>query len=128
MVERAADAQIGRVFHALAHDARRDMLARLAAGDLTVSDLAGPLNMTLAAASKHIKVLEEAGLLRRSVVGRTHVCRLNAAPLAVAHEWLSFYERFWSDRLEVLAGLIESMETIDAQEVEKGNNDDAIER
>lgn len=83
------------------------MLARLAGGELTVGDLAGPLEMTLAAASKHIKVLEEAGLLRRSVVGRHHVCRLNAAPMAAAHEWMRFYERFWSDRLDALAGLVE---------------------
>ena len=72
------------VFRALAHSARRDMLRRLAVSDLTVSELAEPLAMSLAAASKHVQVLERAGLLRRTVIGRRHVCSLESAPLAAA--------------------------------------------
>jgi DNA-binding transcriptional ArsR family regulator len=103
MVEYVAD--MDRVFHALANDARRDMLGRLAAGELTVGQLAGPLTMSLAAASKHVQVLERAGLVDRSVRGRQHICRLNPAPLESAFSWLRFYERFWHDRLDALASL-----------------------
>ena len=67
------------VFHALAHDTRRAMLRRLAGGELTVGELAEPLAMSLAAASKHVQVLERAGLLHRTVRGRRHVCRLGPA-------------------------------------------------
>ena len=93
------------MFHALAHGARRDMLGRLADRELTVGELAAPFSMSLAAASKHVRVLEAAGLVRRTVVGRQHVCRLEAAPLATAAEWLAFYERHWSERLDALGAL-----------------------
>ena len=93
------------VFHALAHGARRDMLGRLAGHDLTVGELAEPLAMSLAAASKHIKVLERAGLVERTVEGRRHVCRLDAAPLASTSQWLRFYERYWTERLDALEAL-----------------------
>ena len=93
------------VFHALAHDARRAMLRRLAGGELTVGELAEPLAMSLAAASKHVQVLERAGLLHRTVAGRRHVCRLRAAPLAAAEAWLRWYEPLWNDRLDALAHL-----------------------
>ena len=93
------------VFHALAHGARRDMLGRLADRALTVGELAEPLSMSLAGASKHIKVLEHAGLVRRKVEGRRHVCRLDVAPLASASAWLQFYERHWRDRLDALQTL-----------------------
>lgn len=82
------------------------MLRELAAGERTVGQLAAPLAMSLAAASKHIKALEAAKLIRREVKGRTHVCHLAAGPLAGAHEWLSFYERYWTDRLDELERLI----------------------
>jgi DNA-binding transcriptional ArsR family regulator len=95
------------VFHALAHDVRREMLHRLAAGELTVGALAEPLTMSLAAASKHVKVLERAGLVRLTVDGRRHVCRLEPAALASASAWLRFYERYWSERLDALEGLFD---------------------
>jgi DNA-binding transcriptional ArsR family regulator len=98
------------VFHALAHHARRDMVDRLAGRELTVGELAAPLAMSLAAASKHIKVLESAGLVRRTVDGRRHVCRLDAAPLASASAWLSHYERFWTERLDALETMFEEEE------------------
>ena len=71
-----------------------------------MSQLAEPFPISLAAASKHIKVLENAGMIRREVRGRTHLCRLEPGPLASAHEWLGFYERFWTDRLDVLDRLL----------------------
>jgi len=96
------------VFHALAHDARRAMLARLATGDLTVGELAEPFSMSLEAASKHVRVLEQAGLVRRTIEGRRHICRLSAAPLASAYSWIRFYERFWNARLNALEELFAS--------------------
>jgi DNA-binding transcriptional ArsR family regulator len=99
-------AVMNEVFHALAHEARREMLGRLATRELTVGELAQPLAMSLAAASKHVKVLERAGLVRRTVDGRRHVCRLDATPFASASDWLSTYERFWNERLDVLEGLL----------------------
>jgi DNA-binding transcriptional ArsR family regulator len=95
------------VFHALSHSARRAMLRRLSAGDLTVGELAEPLTMSFAAASKHVKVLENAGLVRRTVTGRRHVCRLEPGPLADATSWLRFYERHWTERLDALEALFE---------------------
>jgi DNA-binding transcriptional ArsR family regulator len=92
------------VFHALGDGTRRHMLRALAQGERTVGELAEPFSMSLAAASKHVKALEVVGLLRREVRGRTHVCHLEPGPLASAQEWLRFYERFWTDRLDLLEG------------------------
>jgi len=97
--------EIDAVFHALAHPARREMLGRLADRDRTVGELASPFEMSLAAASKHVKVLEEAGLVHRTVAGRRHVCRLAPKPLGKASEWLRFYERFWSQSLDNLEAM-----------------------
>src|SRR5689334_24841808 len=94
------------VFHALGDATRRQMLRELAGGERTVGQLAEPFAISLAAASKHIKALESAGLIRREVRGRTHVCRLDPGPLASAHEWLNFYERFWTSRLDLLEQLL----------------------
>src|ERR1700684_4338443 len=98
--------RLDAVFHALGDATRRRMLRELAGGERTVGQLAEPFAISLAAASKHIKALENAGLIRREVRGRTHLCRLDPGPLASAHEWLSFYERFWTDRLDVLERLL----------------------
>jgi DNA-binding transcriptional ArsR family regulator len=98
--------RIDTVFQALSDATRRRMLHELAAGERTVGQLAEPHAMSLAAASKHIKVLESAGLIRREIHGRTHLCRLEAGPLADAHQWLAFYERFWTGRLDVLDRLL----------------------
>jgi DNA-binding transcriptional ArsR family regulator len=94
------------VFHALGDATRRRMLAHLAVGERTVGQLAAPFDMSLAAASKHVKALENAGLIRREVRGRTHLCFLDPGPLATAHEWLGHYERFWTARLDVLERLL----------------------
>jgi DNA-binding transcriptional ArsR family regulator len=90
------------VFRALGDRTRRDMLRRLAAGERTISELAEPLDMSFAAASKHVRVLERAGLVHRNVRGRTHHCRLETARLAEAQQWLGFYQRFWMDRFAAL--------------------------
>jgi DNA-binding transcriptional ArsR family regulator len=98
--------QMNSIFHALGDATRRQMIRDLADGERSVSELAQPFSISLAAASKHIKVLESAGLIRREVRGRTHMCRLEPGPLASAHEWLSFYERFWTERLDALERLL----------------------
>src|SRR3982074_3182158 len=104
MVELQAP-QLNSIFHALGDATRRRMLRELAGGERTVSQLAEPFAISLAAASKHIKALENAGLIRREVRGRTHLCRLDPGPLASAHQWLTFYESFWTGRLDVLERL-----------------------
>ena len=96
------------VFRALADRTRRAMLQSLAAGERTISELAEPHEMSLANASKHVRVLERAGLIHRSVRGRNHHCRLDAAGLAEAEQWLAFYQRFWPERLAALDRLLES--------------------
>ena len=103
--------RLDTVFHALGDATRRRMLRELAAGERTVGQLAEPFPISLAAASKHIKALENAGLVRREVRGRTHLCRLDPGPLASAHEWLNFYERFWTDRLDMLERLLREEDT-----------------
>lgn len=100
------ESTLDAVFRALADPTRRRMLARLTQGERTVGELAEPFAMSLAAASKHIRALEAAALVDREVRGRRHVCRLNAAPLSAASDWLRHYERFWSGRLDQLEQLL----------------------
>jgi DNA-binding transcriptional ArsR family regulator len=114
MVELSAPS-LDAVFHALGDPTRRRMLSNLAAGERSVGELAAPFEISLAAASKHIKALERAGLVRRDVRGRTHVCRLEAGPLGGAHEWLSHYQRFWTDRLDILEGLLRQEDAYKSQ-------------
>jgi DNA-binding transcriptional ArsR family regulator len=103
--------QLDTVFHALGDPTRRKMLRALAGGERTVGQLAEPFAISLQAASKHIKALESAGLIRREVRGRTHLCRLEPGPLASAHDWLSFYERFWNERFDLLERLLRDEDT-----------------
>ena len=100
------ESRLDAVFHALGDPTRRLMLQRLAQGEQTVGQLADPFSMSLAAASKHIKALEGAGLISRIVRGRTHMCHLNAGPLRIADEWLRYYESFWTTRLDRLEELL----------------------
>ncbi len=94
------------VFHALSDPTRRAMVRQLAEHERTVSDLASPYDMSLAAASKHIRVLERAKLIERTVRGRTHICKLNPKGLSRVHKWLSYYERFWTQKLDALETLL----------------------
>ncbi|HEU4991700.1 MAG TPA: metalloregulator ArsR/SmtB family transcription factor [Luteimonas sp.] len=94
------------MFQALSDPTRRAMLGDLADGPRTVGELAAPFDISLAGASKHIQVLERAGLVRREVQGRVHTCHLDAAPLHAGAEWLRHYERFWNRRLDVLEALM----------------------
>src|SRR4051794_20077049 len=113
------DDQLSSVFAALADPTRRAILARLAAGEATVSELAEPFDMSLPAVSKHLKVLERAGLITRGRSAQWRPCRLEAAPLADATQWLERYRTFWEgsfDRLE------EHLR--DLQKLGKGQGDD----
>lgn len=107
MVEQQVD-ELSRVFRALGDPTRREMLHRLVSGERTVSELAEPFRMSLSAASKHIRVLERAGLIRRKVEGRTHRCRLEPGRLKEVHAWLLRYERYWAERLDELEALLEA--------------------
>jgi DNA-binding transcriptional ArsR family regulator len=95
--------QLDIVFGALADPTRRAILARLAGGEATVTELAAPFAMSLPAVSKHLKVLERAGLISRGRNAQQRPCRLEAAPLASVAEWVHTYRRFWEgsfDRLD----------------------------
>jgi DNA-binding transcriptional ArsR family regulator len=104
MVEQFA--HLDAVFHALADPTRRAMLGQLAERELTIGELATPFSMSFAGASKHVRVLENAGLVTRTIRGRTHLCRLQAARLAEADAWLRRYERFWNEKLDRLESLL----------------------
>jgi DNA-binding transcriptional ArsR family regulator len=110
------DQNLDDVFHALADPTRRAMLKSLSQSRHTVGELAEPFAISLAAASKHIKVLERAGLVRRNIEGRTHICRLDAAPLHAGMEWIRHYEKYWNERLDALASLLEADAAADSKE------------
>jgi DNA-binding transcriptional ArsR family regulator len=100
---------LDRIFHALAHPARRVMLRRLAKGERNLSELAAPLRMSFPAASKHVRVLESAQLVRRRVEGRTHLCRLEAKPLADVSRWLEEYRHIWEQNYQRLDALLDEL-------------------
>jgi DNA-binding transcriptional ArsR family regulator len=104
MVEERLDT----TFRALADPTRRGMLASLALGDKSIGELAEPFAMSFAGASKHVKVLEDAGLIARRKVGRTHLITIDARPLEDAEHWMRQWERFWTGRLDRLQALVES--------------------
>nr|NUR38356.1 winged helix-turn-helix transcriptional regulator [Sphingomonas sp.] len=94
-------------YHALSDPTRRGMLANLALGEKSIGELAEPFQMTFAGASKHVKVLEDAGLITRRKAGRTHVISIDAKPLEEAERWLRQWEKFWTVRLDRLEALIQ---------------------
>ena len=96
------------VFGALSDRTRRSLLSRLARGPSTITELAEPFEMSLPAVSKHIRVLESAGLIARAVDGRVHRCSFDPTPLASIDRWLEHYRGFWSDTLDALADFVES--------------------
>ena len=99
--------QLDRVFHALADRTRRALMARLAIGPGTITELAAPFQMSLPAVSKHIRVLEQGGLVARAVDGRIHRCSLSVQSLQHADQWLAHYRVFWGGSLESLARYVE---------------------
>ena len=99
---------LSTTFAALADPTRRAILARLASGEASVTELAQPFDMSLPAVSKHLKVLENAGLITRGREAQWRPCALEAAPMREASEWLDRYAKFWSDSLDRLAAFVES--------------------
>jgi DNA-binding transcriptional ArsR family regulator len=107
MVHAKQDDRLDDVFHALANRTRRALLASLADGPARVTDLAAPHGMSLNAISKHLFVLERAGLVRRTGRGRAKSCALDAAPMASADQWIQAYRSFWNERVDRLARFVE---------------------
>jgi DNA-binding transcriptional ArsR family regulator len=107
------DDRLDAVFHALANRTRRKLLADLAKHPARVNKLARPYGMSVNAISKHLFVLEEAGLIERRREGTIQSCVLHADALADADRWIASYRRFWSDQLDGLAGYVEALGTMD---------------
>ena len=93
---------LDRVFLALGHPVRRQILQRLAQGATTVTNIAEPFELSLNAISKHLKVLEKAGLIQREVLGREHYCRISTEPLEEVSNWLVYHQAFWTSRLDAM--------------------------
>lgn len=93
---------LDRVFSAISDPTRREILTRLSTADERVTDVARHFSISLNSVSKHVRVLEQAGLVHRSVQGRNHVLSLNAEPMAQAADWIEHYRVFWTDRLAAL--------------------------
>ncbi|HMP79565.1 MAG TPA: metalloregulator ArsR/SmtB family transcription factor [Pirellulaceae bacterium] len=102
---------LDRVFHALAHPARRTMLRQLAEGECNLTELAEPLRMSFVAASKHVRVLERAKLVRRRKVGRTHLCRMETKPVEDALKWIETWRQTWEANYDRLDSVLEELKT-----------------
>ncbi len=100
-------ARLNQVFAALADATRRQLVAAIAERECTITELAEPFDMSLAAVSKHVRILETAGLIRRRIDGRTHYCSLRPEQLSDALDWISIYRNFWNARLDSLTELSE---------------------
>lgn len=116
MVTATASDPISTTFSALADPTRRAILARLAAGEASVTEIAAPFEMTLPAVSKHLKVLERAGLIARGREAQWRPCRLQAGPLKDADDWLETYRRFWEERFDRLDDYLRELQQ------KEGNN------
>jgi DNA-binding transcriptional ArsR family regulator len=116
---------LDRVFHALADPTRREILNMLTRRQFTIGELADPFRMSLAAVSKHIKVLEEAGLLMRARDGRIHRCTMNAAPLQKAQDVITFYQQFWKQQFNSLDRYLqESMNPVESGNAAEGEKNE----
>lgn len=102
-----SDERLDAVFHALADRTRRALVERLADGPAMITELAAPFDMSLPAVSKHLRVLERAELVRRSIDGRVHRCFFGPEPLHDAEAWIARYRPFWESTLEALANYVE---------------------
>jgi len=107
---------LSTTYAALADPTRRAILARLAAGEATVGELAEPFTMSLPAVSKHLKVLERAGLITRGRKAQWRPCRIEAGPLKDAAQWLEHYRRFWDDSFDRLDEYLEELQRAERKE------------
>ena len=110
----ASDDQLSTTFAALADPTRRAILARLSTGEASVTELAEPFEMSMPAISKHLKVLERAGLIARGREAQWRPCRLEAAPLKDVAEWVKRYQRFWEQRFDNLDAYLRELKARDA--------------
>jgi DNA-binding transcriptional ArsR family regulator len=99
--------QLDAVFGAVADATRRAILAQLATGDARVTDVAAAFPISLNSVSKHVRILERAGLVERTILGRDHVLSLNATAMSEADQWMAYYRKFWTDRLEALDTMVQ---------------------
>ena len=106
MVEHFQSAELDRIFSALADPTRRAILQALARHPATINEIAKPFPVSLNAISKHVMVLERAGLLRREIKGREHHCWIEPRPLREAEEWLDYYRQFWEERMDALEAYV----------------------
>jgi len=106
MVERLRSAELDRIFSALADPTRRAILRALTRCPATINEIASPFPFSLNAVSKHVMVLERAGLLRREIKGREHFCWIEPRPLREADEWLEYYRQFWEQRMDTLEAYV----------------------
>ena len=106
----AREDQLDSIFSALSDRTRRSLLTRLRKGPLKITDLAEPYAISLPAVSKHLRVLEQAGLVRRHIDGRVHRCRLEIEPLERADRWLEQHRTMWRANLDALAAYVEEEE------------------
>jgi DNA-binding transcriptional ArsR family regulator len=113
--------RLSTTFSALADPTRRAILARLVSGEVSVTELAEPFAMSLPAVSKHLKVLERAGLIARSREAQWRPCRLEAGPLKDAADWLEHYRRFWEQSFDRLADYLDELQ---AKEEKDGREDE----
>ncbi|WP_421725486.1 ArsR/SmtB family transcription factor [Bauldia sp.] len=105
-IAETVDDRLDQVFHALADRTRRALLRRLTAGPAKITELAAPFAMSLPAVSKHVRVLERAGLVERAVSGRVHRCSFEAAALDDVEGWVAATRQFWTERLDSLAAYV----------------------
>ncbi|HTQ75575.1 MAG TPA: metalloregulator ArsR/SmtB family transcription factor [Burkholderiales bacterium] len=107
---------LSATFAALADPTRRAILARLAGGETSVLDIAKPFDISLPAVSKHLKVLERAGLIERGREAQWRPCRLQAGPLKGVADWVEFYRRFWEESLDKLSSYLEELQRMDKED------------
>lgn len=105
-METTKEKSLNRVFYALSDPSRRQMLRALAGGDCLVKDLANSFSFSKAATSKHLTVLQEAGLIGKKRKGRDVLCSINPSTLQNVEEWIHFYRRFWDERLDALEAYV----------------------
>jgi DNA-binding transcriptional ArsR family regulator len=116
-----SNSDLDAIFHALADKTRRDILARLAKGEQIISELARTYDMSLTAVSKHIKVLEKAGLVITTKEGRVHRCIMQFEPLEVASKQIDFYKQFWTQQLDALDQYVQDLKRQNTSQ-EEGND------
>jgi DNA-binding transcriptional ArsR family regulator len=121
MVEHSQPAELDRIFSALADPTRRAILRGLTRGPATITEIAAPFSVSLNAVSKHVIVLEGAGLLHREIKGREHYCWIEPHPLRKADLWLEYYRRFWEQRMDALEAYVARKSKESRKRIRHGN-------